>query len=150
MVPVETLKKLDVFDDLTKAELEAIQGIAQIEDFPRGTVIFNENEDAKNLFVLLQGNVAIQFEVGRNRRVTVHSVSSGQAFGWSALVQPYRFTASAKCVNKCQVVAVDRDGIRKLIEMDCHMGFVIMEKLAGLVSERLRDTRMQLISMLHG
>jgi len=27
---------------------------------------------------------------------------------------------------------------------------VIMEKLAELVSERLRETRIQLISMLHG
>ena len=150
MVPVETLKKLDVFDGLNKTELEAVQGIAREEDFPRGTVIFNENEEAKSLFVLLQGNVAIQFEVGRNRQAIVHSVSSGQAFGWSALVPPHRFTASAKCVNKCKVVAVDTGGLRRLLDMDCHMGFVLMEKLSELVSARLRDTRMQLISMLHG
>jgi len=149
MVPVEILKRLDIFDNLNKQELEAITEIADIRDCPKATVIFTENQEADALFVLLQGNVALHFEVGRHEEAIVHSVGAGQAFGWSALIQPYLFTASAKCINNSKLVVIDRYRLRSLLDEDCHMGFVVMEKLAELVSERLKDTRLQLISMLH-
>ena len=150
MVPVETLKTFDIFDGLTGPELEQISIIAESRECPKGSVIFRENEDSESLFVLMQGNVAINIEIGRHQEAIVHSVGAGEAFGWSALVQPYQFTASAKCINNSRLVVIDRYALRKLIDQDCHMGFVIMEKLAKLVSDRLRDTRLQLISMLHG
>lgn len=150
MVPVEILKTLDIFDGLTKPELDAVSRIAEEKDYPKGAVIFKENDDSESLYVLLQGNVSINFEIGRHQEAIVHSVSAGQAFGWSALVQPFQFTASAKCVNNSKIVVIDRHALRALLDQDCHMGFVIMEKLSELVSERLRDTRLQLISMLHG
>ena len=138
MVSVDTLKKLDLFVGLMDLELEAISEISEIAEYPRGTVIFKEGDEAASLYVLIEGNVALNFEVGRNREVIVHSVGYGQAFGWSALVQPYLFTASARCTNNSRVLTIDRKRLRKLFELDCHMGFVIMEKLAGLVSNRLR------------
>jgi len=150
MVPVEILKRLDIFDGLTEAEMKSITEIAELRECPKGSVIFKENQDAEMLYVLLLGNIAIHFETGRHQEAIVHSVGAGQAFGWSALVQPYQFTASARCVNNSKLVCIDRKKLRDLLNMDCHMGFVIMEKLAELVSTRLRDTRLQLISLLHG
>ena len=150
MVPIETLKDLDIFDGLSERELELLTGIAETVELPKGSIIFKEHDEANNLFILLHGNIAIQFEVGHHRDAVVHSVGAGQAFGWSALIQPYKFTATAKCINASKLVTISRVKLRDLMEDDCHLGFVIMEKLAETVSERLRETRIQLISMLHG
>ena len=150
MVDAEILQRLDVFDGLTPHELKAVTGISELVEYPKGSMVFKENEDARKLYVLLEGKVAIQYEVGRNMEAIVHTVTAGQAFGWSALVQPYQFTASARCMEDSSIVTVDRASMRGLIEMDCHLGFLIMEKLAELISGRLRDTRIQLISMIHG
>ena len=150
MVPVEILKNLDVFDGLTPLELEAITEISEIVTFPRGSMIFREGDEADDLFLLLSGKVSIEFEVGRHQDAVVHSVMPGQAFGWSGLIHPYLFTASARAAEDSKVVTVQRDRLRKLLDMDCHMGFVIMEKLAELITARLRDARIQLISLLHG
>jgi len=150
MVPVETLKKLDIFDGLSEDELNAVKWIAEVEDYPKGSKIFKENEEARKLYILQEGRVAIQFEVGRHLEEVVHTVSSGQAFGWSALVVPYQFTASARCMAESKVITIDREGIRRLFEEDCHIGFIIMEKLAELISERLRETRLQLLNLVHG
>ena len=150
MVPVEILKDLDVFDGLTPIELEAITEISEVATFPKGSVIFKENEEAERLFILLEGKVGIEFEVGRHQDAVVHSVNPGQAFGWSALIHPYQFSAWARAAEDSKVVTVERARLRKLLDMDCHMGFVIMEKMAELISARLRETRIQLISVLHG
>src|SRR3990172_6905625 len=136
MVDADVLKKLDIFEGLTAPELKAVTEISEAARFPKGAMVFRENEEAKKLYVLLEGKVAIQFEVGRHLEAVVHTVMPGQAFGWSALVQPYQFTASARCTEDSRLVTVDREGIRKLLELDCHIGFIVMEKLAGLVSGR--------------
>jgi CRP-like cAMP-binding protein len=151
MVPIETLKNLDIFDGLSERELESLTEIAEIAELPKGSIIFREHEDSQQPSSYCWWNIAIQFEVGHHTQdAVVHSVGSGQAFGWSALVQPYKFTATARCINASKLVTISRVKLRDLMEEDCHMGFVIMEKLAELVSERLRETRIQLISMLHG
>jgi len=150
MVPVETLRKLDLFEGLNEIELNAVTSVADLIDCRKGAAIFSENEEATKLYVLLDGMVSINFEVGRHQEVIVHTVKAGEAFGWSALVQPYRFTASAKCMQDSKVITVDGDNLKKLLKDDCHMGYVIMEKLAALVSGRLQDTRVQLISAANG
>jgi CRP/FNR family cyclic AMP-dependent transcriptional regulator len=150
MVSADILAGLDIFSGLTEKELEAATAITDLVSYERGGVIFRENEEAVDLYVLLEGRVAIEFEVGHHQEAVVHIVREGQAFGWSALVQPYRFTATARCQQDCHVITVDRAGLRRLMDKDCYMGFVIMEKLAELISGRLRETRLQLISMIHG
>jgi len=150
MVPADTLRKLELFDGLTELELNAVTGLAEVVDYPKGSMIFKENESAAKLYVLLTGRVAIQFELARNQEAVVHTATAGQAFGWSAMVQPYKFTASARCVEDSKIVTVDGEDLRKFAKDDCHVGFVIMEKLAQVISTRLRETRMQLISAVHG
>lgn len=150
MVPVETLKRLDVFDGLTDFELMEVARVCDTREYPTGSIVFKENSDADKLYVLLDGRVAIQFEVGHHQEAVVHTSTGGQAFGWSALVQPYKFTASARCMDDSSILTVDRDGLRNLLAEDCHIGFIIMEKLAEIISQRLRETRIQLISMIHG
>lgn len=150
MVPADVLGRLDIFCGLNPQELDAVTRISDVESCARGAFIFREDDQARLLYILKAGKVAIEFEVGHNQEAVVHIVESGQAFGWSALIQPCRFTASARCMEDCEVITVDREGLKSLMDRDCYLGFVIMEKLAELISTRLRETRLQLISMVNG
>jgi len=150
MVPVDELWKFDVFKGLTEGEVKALSDICGKVDIKKGQFVFREGEEARDLFILLEGRVSMLFEVGRGREAVVHTVNEGEAFGWSALVQPYRFTATAKALEDSTVVAVDGPELKKFMDKDCYLGFVIMEKLAELISSRLRDTRLQMINLVHG
>lgn len=150
MVPADVLGGLDIFGGLTESELDAVTRISNITRCNKGEFIFKEYDQARELYVLKEGKVAIEFEVGRHEEAVVHIAQAGQAFGWSALIIPYRFTASARCMEDSEVITVDREGLKKLMDTDCYLGFVIMEKLAEIISVRLRETRLQLISMIHG
>jgi CRP-like cAMP-binding protein len=150
MVPTDVLWRLDVFKGLTDKEVKAVSGISETLDFKKDSVVFRDNDDARDLYILLEGRVSMLFEVGRGREAIVHTAGEGEAFGWSALVQPYRFTSTAKALEDSRVVSVDGPELKKLMEKDCYLGFVIMEKLAELISSRLRDTRLQMINLVHG
>lgn len=150
MVPADTLKNLELFEGLSELELKKLEGISDLVEFSKGSFVFTENEEARKLYAVLEGKVAVQLETGRHQAAVVHIAVSGEAFGWSAMVQPYRFSASARCVEDSKVVTVDGESLRGFLKDDCHIGFVIMEKLAQIISNRLRDMRLQLISCVHG
>ena len=80
-----------------------------------------------------------------NVKVKVHTAKAGEVFGWSALVKPYVYTASAECVEKVEEVYIKGSELMNLFEQNDHTGYVIMRNLSGHVSSRLTESREKLI-----
>jgi CRP/FNR family cyclic AMP-dependent transcriptional regulator len=150
MVPLGSLRKSELFEGLTDDELVAIAKMAQEETYEAGAQIFAENEAAKNLYIVLEGRVAILIDIGRGRQTVVDTVVKGGSFGWSALVPPYILTGTAKAVEKSKVIAIPCEDLQGLCKSNCRACYTVMENLATIISGRLGDTRMQLISLMYG
>ena len=56
------------------------------------------------------------------------------------------FTASARATRACRVIAFGRPELAKLME-DTHFASIMFAKLATLISHRLRDAQVQLLSL---
>ncbi|MCL4466063.1 MAG: cyclic nucleotide-binding domain-containing protein [Chloroflexi bacterium] len=150
MVPVEALAKTPMFQGLSQKHLEAIAEISQLQVFDTGATIFLEGQQAVRLFALEDGKVALEMKIQLDpsqtpRHTIIDVLSPGDVFAWSALVEPYALTMSARCIKRATVVAINADDLRKLLEADCSLGFTVMVRLAGVISRRLHDTRAQLI-----
>jgi CRP-like cAMP-binding protein len=76
--------------------------------------------------------------------VTIEEVEPGHIFGWSALVKQRRLTASAQCLENVRVLAVKGQALNQLFERKAHIGFVVMKRLADVISSRLRLTQKRL------
>lgn len=150
MVPLDALRKSEVFEDLSDDELAMIAKVSREETYEAGARIFAENEEAKNLYIVEQGRVAILIELGQGKQTVVDTVTKGGSFGWSALVPPYIYTGTAKCSEPTKVVAVPGAELREICRTNCRTCYTIMERLATVISARLKDTRLQLISLMYG
>ncbi len=150
MVPLEILRQSDVFEGLDDDELATIAKMAREETYEAGTRIFAENEDAKDLYIVVQGRVAILIDLGRGKQTVVDTVTRNGSFGWSAMVPPYVYTGSAKCSERTKVVIVPGADLRELCHANCRTCFTIMERMATVISARLKDTRLPLISLMYG
>ena len=84
----------------------------------------------------------------KTKDVIVSTVGSGDIFGWSGLIPPYRATAGAKAVTDCSVVAVQIQELRDLLEEDCAFGLALTLKAAQIIRERLRDLRTETLSFI--
>ena len=150
MVPVEALAKTPIFQGLSQKHLEAIAEISQRQVFETGATVFLEGQQAVRAFVLEDGKVALEMKIQLDpnqqpRHTIIDVLSPGDLFAWSALVEPYVLTMSARCIKRASVIAVNAADLRKLMEIDCSLGFTIMQRLAGVISRRLHDTRAQLV-----
>ncbi|MEJ2263225.1 MAG: hypothetical protein P8X95_07250, partial [Anaerolineales bacterium] len=71
----------------------------------------------------------------------------GDLFGWSGLVSPHKATASAKALDACLVLSFDCKELFKVFEEDCRFGYLMIQKAAQVIGERLRDIRIESLAL---
>lgn len=141
---IDTLRKAEYFKGLSDDDIILVDRICHEESYDTGAVIFHEGDKAKNLYVVKEGRISIEIREAQTKPLLVKPVSAGGAFGWSALVKPHLFTAGAICVGKAVVIVIDGGEMSNLCRTNTHLGAIVMENLAELISSRLKDSREQL------
>ena len=148
MIPYRLLQGFDLFEGLNEDELKAIATLGHEENFDEGEVIFQEGTEAKRVYLLVEGRVALRFRLPvkpPSRETTIETMGKGEAFGWSALVKPHRLTATAICSEPTKCLTFEGADLQQLFQENCHIGYVVIEHVAAVIASRLRDVRMQLI-----
>ncbi|MBI2858690.1 MAG: cyclic nucleotide-binding domain-containing protein [Chloroflexi bacterium] len=151
MTTKTSLRDCEVFKTFSESELAKISDISSVEEQPAGAAVFREGTDADTLYVLQDGKVALQMQLPDTqarapRRVSVDIVTRNEMFGWSALVEPHRYTLMAICLEPTRVLAINAVRLRSLMEEDRRVGYELLHQLVRLVASRLEETRHVLIS----
>jgi len=150
VVHSDLLAGFPLFRDVSPAVLEKIAPISEELGFTQGQCVFREGEKADQLHFLIKGSIALRVNImSKPDSVTVSFVSkSYDCFGWSGLVAPHYYTASAYCDEPSQVLAISGSKLMEILSSNPDAGFVVMHRIAELVSDRLRNSRQALLKTL--
>ena len=153
MTMIDTLRSSELFGGLSTSPLEKVAALCRSGSYRQNEMIFKEGDEATEIYVLLDGRVALEMEVRlvANRPAiptAVEVCTKGETLGWSALVEPYTYTLSARCITNCTVLAVKGDMLRKLMADDVGLGYELLKRLTQVISLRLMETRLRLTSGL--
>lgn len=130
--------------DLAEAHVDRVVAHAHVETLPAGTRLFREGQPADDLYLLVEGRVAIEMHVpGRGAQV-VDTVEACETVGWSWLVAPYRWFFDARAVTDVTVVRVDAEALRDLADDDPSFGYALMRQVAAVMLERMQSARARL------
>ncbi len=72
----------------------------------------------------------------------------GDLFGWSALVAPRRYTASAKALSKVTALQIRGQDLENYLRSRPHLGLLFWPKLASLIASRLEHMRSLLLETM--
>ncbi len=158
------LHRIDLFEGLTKVQLEMVASICQQRRCRGGEMIFEENSGSDEMYVVIDGRVEIQLDPSLVERpqpgeeselVTIATMRPGEIFGEIALVDQGVRTASARCAaNDTKVLIIPRDKLMMLCTSFPDLGFRIMSNLAAELSIKIRSTdlmlREQFYRRIHG
>lgn len=143
----ELLRRYPFFASLTEEQLKAIAMIAEEKTYPKNTILVKENTPATILALLMEGDVDLIFSGGGEGAIVnalVGSIAPGEVYGVSSLIEPYRYTASAKATMPVRVIEIDGAALRVQMETDQKLGYAMMRNLAIAVLERLKYTQVEL------
>jgi CRP/FNR family transcriptional activator FtrB len=124
-----------LFRDLGSEFMGEISDIAQEEAFDQEKIIFNRGDPADFLYLLTQGSVSLFIEEGGVLTFTVDH--PGDVFGWSALVEPNVYTASARCAAATKILKFDRTRLEHIFAFNSKEAYLVMRRLAGAIGQRL-------------
>ena len=147
----KTLGESSLFSDLSDEQRDKIAQLSREMTFETGDILFREGDSADNIYIVLQGMVAVEVGLlGRQRRrcATIATARRGESVGWSAAIGSRKYLASAYAVEKTTAVVVDRRAVQWLFVDNPASGLRVMEKLIDLARSRLSRTTEILASML--
>ena len=109
--------------------------------FSKGSMILKENSRARRLFILLEGTVSLSTRRSAGEIVIEIVRKKGSLFGWSALVPPKKYTATAKALEPARALAIQGKEMEFLLKRHPSFGLLFFQKLSSLVATRLYHTR---------
>lgn len=130
------IKESDLFKGVSQRFITKIGNNSEEQSFKRNDVIFRAGEKASFFFVLVEG--AVDISLGKREGAHMSVSKPGEIFGWSALVEPYTYTANAKATKETRVIKISRDLIEQAINEHPQEGLAVLKNLAGIIAQRLR------------
>ena len=138
MVSAEVLKRFGIFKGLDEPQLAKIGELCHERTRSKEAVCFYQGTKAKELHLCQSGRVSI-FVVAGNVEIKIHTAKSGDTFGWSSLVEPYVYTASAKCLEEVKEIYLWRTDLLELFSKEPSIGYLVMTNLCSVISNRRND-----------
>jgi CRP/FNR family transcriptional regulator, cyclic AMP receptor protein len=147
MISPEVLRRYPYFAGVADESLKAVAMLAEEKCFPAGKHLFSEGDTADFLNIIVQGQVNIQYLLGNGELRTVDTLVDGDILGWSALIEPYKYTAIGTTTKETQVVAIQAKKLRELCANDPLLGYHMTVEVAKLLAHRLESARIQLATV---
>lgn len=144
---LEALQAMEFTHGLEPEHLERLASMATEASFSEGEILFREGDMCDVVYLVREGQVAIRIHVPGRGRVNILTVGPGQLVGWSSLFARRHMTATGCAVAATRAIAIDADKLRAACEEDHHLGHAVVWRVAGIIAERLKATRLQLLDM---
>jgi CRP-like cAMP-binding protein len=133
--------------DLELSDLDRLAALAQPVEWHARQRIFREGDRDDQLYVVIEGRVAIDMSVPGREAVRILTVGPGELFGWSSVYHHQPKGAGATAVEETRALAFDAARLREWSDSDPRFGYWLARHLLQTVSERLKATRLQLLDV---
>src|SRR4051794_33402816 len=128
----DVLRSSPFFADIEPNDLDTLAVGARHDEYAAGQRVFGEGDPATAIYILVEGSVCLSVS-----GPTVDAVVSrpeplmtirhaGYPVGWSALVEPYTFRATATALEPTRLLALDRELLEERMRERPTLGAALM------------------------
>jgi CRP-like cAMP-binding protein len=143
------LERFALIEDFTPEQVAVLRPMLLDVRFEDEEVIFAQGDPASYLYFVIDGRVSIQFKPDDGPVLVVADVKQGDVFGWSSALGSNCYTSSAVCMQPGLFVRIPGKALKTLCEEHPETGILILNRLAGVIAQRLRGTHEQVVALLH-
>ena len=130
-------KESDLFKGVSNRVIGEIgQGAVEVV-FEPDTFIFKTDDEASTIYELVEGTVDIMVLEKEHMQYTV--TRPGEIFGWSAMIEPYVYTGTARAATLVKAIGINRNIIEATVTRHPAEGLIIYKNLAGIIGQRLKS-----------
>lgn len=140
--------QLSIFEGLDCNQINQLSPYFTECQFPKDQVIFEQGQPAENLYILLDGEVVINFKPYDGPILTVARIEPGGVFGWSSALQRDVYTSAAIAMQDSLMYRIRGISLNVLCAQHPDTGKIFLEHLASVIAQRLQSTHTHILGML--
>lgn len=130
------LDTTELFAALPADVLDALSGQSRVRTLHRNELLFAQGDDSHELFVVLDGRIAIATRSTDGRESVVAVLENGGLFGELGLFDGFPRSADARALTDARLLALDYEPVRQVLRDRPELLWIIVR----LFSRRLRAT----------
>jgi CRP-like cAMP-binding protein len=142
------MTQLPLFEGLTPAQIESLAPLFNLCEYPAGTLLFAQGDPAENLYLVVAGEVVVNFKPDDAPPLVVAHLKAGSVVGWSAALGSHTYTSGAQCATAARLLCARGAALRDLCEQDSLVGAVLLDRLATAIAQRLSKAHDQVVLLL--
>ena len=153
MIDTSLIKSNSLFADFSDGQLAKLAAIFSERSFKAGETVIPERAENKEMMILVEGRVAVEVSMSLSasaeKTVVTMEDTPGRIIEWSTAIDTTKAgaTASARAVADTRVIVAEGGDVLKILQQDKELGWKFMHKILLVIASRLKDTRLQLVSM---
>ena len=144
----EILKNLELFNGVTQPDLKVLENFGKIEKYEEGQEIFHEASIESDLYLLLEGRVQVNVELGKSEHATFHTILPGKLFGEFSFIDQEPRSATAIAIKPSKILKFARADLLEFFAKNNHAGYIVMFNMSKILARRIRQSAHELKSSL--
>ncbi len=134
MVDIEQIRSVELFRDMDEAALEGLAQASSVRKLARGDVLFTEQDQPTELFVVISGRIAMVNRSIDGRESVVALMEAGDLFGEMPLFDGQNRSTDGRALEGSELVAIPYAPLKQLYASQPDHLWRVVE----LLSTRLR------------
>lgn len=132
------LKKVGIFSELKLSELHLVAQRLKLYRFPKNAVIFKENQEGNELFVIKSGSTSVRIRLSDGSEKEIALLKAGEFFGEMAIFENAPRSATCIAAEDCEIFSLQKDEFFDLMKRSPHAAISIMKGMLNKTTERLQ------------
>jgi len=134
----EFLKEIDLFWSFSDEELSRILDIIKTESFPEGTIILEEGNIGRALYIIKEGSVKVQKRHGKRSKI-IAKLDQGSYFGEMSLIDENPISATVVATSPTTCLIIKKEDLNVLLN-DLQFANRLLWGFIKTLNGRLRKT----------
>jgi CRP-like cAMP-binding protein len=130
----EAVRRLPLFEGLDAEQVNRLAGVCAVANFEPGEAIFRQGEVSQEMYVVLEGEVAISVSSAE----PVGSVSSGECLGEISLLTVAAHSATATARTRVEMAVLAHRDLTQLIRLRPDIGLHLYRNVAAGMAAKLK------------
>jgi CRP-like cAMP-binding protein len=135
----------EFFGHLDDSQREWLAGQATETTFGDGELVARQGSTADRFFLVLDGELVVEIPALTGPSLEVTRLGPGKIFGWSWLIEPYRWHFNARAAGATRLLDFDGRAILKRAEEEPKFGYALLRRFSALMGTRLEAAQRKMM-----
>ncbi len=141
----ETLAAHPFLAGLSPHHLQLIVPCASLVSLPADQTIFTEGDQARQLYLLRSGRVALSIHRPRRGQRTIYTLGAGDVLGMGWLDLPQQWFFDARTLEVTRAIALEADCLARLSEAQPELGYELLQRFVRVLLGKIKLLKLQLV-----